>query len=974
MTTTQKPSRIFLLSLGIVSLTLTVSAFDATATQQDPPPDDAGQDMREAMDELQDATTQPLDTNNATDEARGMAALAEARAHMDAGRYQQALDAYRTALQAMPDNQEARAGEASALARLDQASGLDQAATVLTLRGQQVRAEFDAAVANARQLLEQQQFGQAETVVTTARVNLNNNQRFISGPEHTQRLQAAGALLAEIGKAKELHMADIIRQQTIDRGRIEEENRRREAEQREATINQNLTRVRALQLDRNYDEAMQVIDQILFLDEDNPAALALRDAIQTAALWQNFLSGERAREFSFTYQFEENRRAAIAPRPNYGPGEKSTTGLMTYPEDWPNLSIRRTSDAGFVDTDANRRVAMAIEQDMPRADYQGHQLHQVLAHIGSFTNINLHVDWQALEYLGIHPTDAVTLNLVDVPVRTVVERVLGQLGDGTMDHPVYAIQDGLLVISSQEEIRKHVVTLVYDISDLLFDVPYFDNAPSLDLDKEVRNNNAATAMQNAGAFHGLGASRSTQAATDLESSGGFQKANPRLFNGNGNDPDAPTRGQKIEKIVNAVQAVVDPEGWRDFGGDTGALQELSGNLIITQTPRNHQQIEGLLSQLREIRALQINIESRFLTVDMNWFEKIGFDLDLYFNTNSSTFQAARAVDPNFHLSDFFDGRGRLKDPVIFDSFSRTNPDANTIGTGYLFGIPTGGPPPTDITYVTGPVGTPIRSTDGFSPIGLKQDSLNLANLLGNFAGDSFGGQILASNPALGLGIQFLDDVQVDLLIEATQADRRNVLLTAPRLSLFNGQRSWVLVGTQQTYISSLIPVIGDNSGAFQAIPAVLTDGTVLDVEAVVSADRRYVTMTIITGIRETINLDTFVVQGAVGGGGGIGGGNGAVFEGIVTLPEVEVVLINTTTSIPDRGTILLGGQRLVREVEIETGVPIFSKIPLLNRFFTNRITSKDESTLLILVRPEIIIQQENEDLLFPGLSDMLGTR
>ena len=58
--------------------------------------------------------------------------------------------------------------------------------------------------------------------------------------------------------------------------------------------------------------------------------------------------------------------------------------------------------------------------------------------------------------------------------------------------------------------------------------------------------------------------------------------------------------------------------------------------------------------------------------------------------------------------------------------------------------------------------------------------------------------------------------------------------------------------------------------------------------------------------------------------------------------------------------------------QTEVGVPVLSKIPFINRFFTNRISSKEERTLLILIRPEIIIQQENEDILFPGLSDSIG--
>jgi general secretion pathway protein D len=71
--------------------------------------------------------------------------------------------------------------------------------------------------------------------------------------------------------------------------------------------------------------------------------------------------------------------------------------------------------------------------------------------------------------------------------------------------------------------------------------------------------------------------------------------------------------------------------------------------------------------------------------------------------------------------------------------------------------------------------------------------------------------------------------------------------------------------------------------------------------------------------------------------------------------------------VPDRGTIMLGGQRLTSDVTVEAGVPIISKIPVLNRLFTNKSSTKDERTLLILVKPSIIINNELEEDLFPGL-------
>ena len=58
---------------------------------------------------------------------------------------------------------------------------------------------------------------------------------------------------------------------------------------------------------------------------------------------------------------------------------------------------------------------------------------------------------------------------------------------------------------------------------------------------------------------------------------------------------------------------------------------------------------------------------------------------------------------------------------------------------------------------------------------------------------------------------------------------------------------------------------------------------------------------------------------------------------------------------------------VVADVEVEAGVPILSKIPVLNRFFTNTSKVKDERTLLILIKPTIILQDEQEEILFPGL-------
>ncbi|MFM8732707.1 MAG: hypothetical protein ACKOGJ_09400, partial [Phycisphaerales bacterium] len=126
------------------------------------------------------------------------------------------------------------------------------------------------------------------------------------------------------------------------------------------------------------------------------------------------------------------------------------------------------------------------------------------------------------------------------------------------------------------------------------------------------------------------------------------------------------RGDPQELLDQLKQLIYDQvdANWAETGQGTGKdrITEFNRNLIVNASPAAQRAIEGLLQQLRAIRALQINIEARLVSVTMDWFEQIGIDFDLYFNTNDRMWSAAKAVDPNFQLKDFFyqpGGRGRV---------------------------------------------------------------------------------------------------------------------------------------------------------------------------------------------------------------------------------------------------------------------------------------------------------------------------
>jgi general secretion pathway protein D len=103
-------------------------------------------------------------------------------------------------------------------------------------------------------------------------------------------------------------------------------------------------------------------------------------------------------------------------------------------------------------------------------------------------------------------------------------------------------------------------------------------------------------------------------------------------------------------------------------------------------------------------------------------------------------------------------------------------------------------------------------------------------------------------------------------------------------------------------------------------------------------------------------------------GNAITGTTPQIVSGTLQLPTIDLTIVETSVSVPDGATLLLGGQTLAAETTREQGVPVLSKIPFLKRLFTNRATAQDEQILLILVKPTILIQHEQEIKSFPSLS------
>ena len=227
-----------------------------------------------------------------------------------------------------------------------------------------------------------------------------------------------------------------------------------------------------------------------------------------------------------------------------------------------------------------------------------------------------------------------------------------------------------------------------------------------------------------------------------------------------------------------------------------------------------------------------------------------------------------------------------------------------------------------------------------------------------------------------VGLAILSDLELFFFLEAAQGNSRSNVLQAPKVTMFDGQTASINDFAQRPFVISYDPVVGDFAVAQRPVIVVLNEGTQMNVQSVVSNDKRFVRLTLVPQFtrleaadrqftfqgKKTSNTGTSVLNNGVTTA--LRNNEDTLIEGTtVQQPTVGTTSVTTTVSVPDGGTILLGGIKRLREARTERGTPILSKIPYLNRLFKNSAIGRETNTLMMTVTPRIIIPEEEEELL-----------
>ena len=378
----------------------------------------------------------------------------------------------------------------------------------------------------------------------------------------------------------------------------------------------------------------------------------------------------------------------------------------------------------------------------------------------------------------------------------------------------------------------------------------------------------------------------------------------------------------FDTLIELITSTIAPQTWDDVGGP-GSIAGFDTNLslVVSQTQEVHEQIADLLDQLRRLQDLQVTIEVRFITLRDDFFERIGLDFDFNIDDNVT--------------------------------------------------------PPAQINSDNGP-----SQVIGLQPNGQPTADLDLQFLQNSFSvsvptfGAPGGAYSAASAGASTFGFAILSDIEVFFLLEAAQGDTRSNVLQAPKVTLFNGQQAFVSDTSQRPFVTSVIPVVGDFAVGHQPVVVVLSEGTSLSVQAVVSNDRRYVRLTLVPFFSRIGDVEEFTFNGRTTTNSGttaadptnnnrtVTNNASTVTEGTtVQLPTFAFTTVTTTVSVPDGGTVLLGGIKRLSEGRNERGLPVLSKLPYINRLFKNVGIGRSTSSLMMMVTPRIIIQEEEEEKL-----------
>jgi len=136
---------------------------------------------------------------------------------------------------------------------------------------------------------------------------------------------------------------------------------------------------------------------------------------------------------------------------------------------------KRLRDIGTapLGTKQTQKVEKTVAGKMYKFDFDETPLSDVMEYFREIAKVNLHVNWKALEIVGVDKSTPVTLKAEGISISKAMDLILSGINSdkGQLDSIYWVIDDGVVEISTGSMLNREMRTRVYDVADLLHVVP-----------------------------------------------------------------------------------------------------------------------------------------------------------------------------------------------------------------------------------------------------------------------------------------------------------------------------------------------------------------------------------------------------------------------------------------------------------------------------------------------------------------------
>jgi general secretion pathway protein D len=371
-------------------------------------------------------------------------------------------------------------------------------------------------------------------------------------------------------------------------------------------------------------------------------------------------------------------------------------------------------------------------------------------------------------------------------------------------------------------------------------------------------------------------------------------------------------------------------------GAAASFNSANSTLFVKNTILNHDIIQQMVDTISQVEPVQVVVRTTIVKVQQTLLEELGFDW----------LMTGQGMGGNTFLTGGTTGSG---DPIT--DFSASGLVNNTpITAGNRSGN-------TAITNKS--IDQLIQSgTSGFAPS--RSRAPGALNLLGKF-----------------------QDNQISMMFRGLSQKKGVDLMTRPSTVTRSGQTATIEIIREMIYpteyeppelpnsisgstsvtfdpITGIIFNLTSNSGVTPVTPATPTAfetrkiGTVLEVNPIVSADRKFIELSVRPEITQ---FDGFVNYGSpINAPSSTIEGNPTsitLTDNRILQPIFNIIRANTSVTIADGETIMIGGMIDERVQNVEDKIPVLGDVPLVGRLFQTKALSPVKTAIMIFVNVEL---------------------